>query len=174
MDDGGGLNASTWEVPPGGWEEERSGVWGCRVCVCVCVGGGGGYHWRELPQVSSFVVTNMFVATNTCLSRRNISFAATKVCSSRQAYFCRDKRHVLSRQKNPFLSRQNYVCHDKKFAITKICGVKHNFVATKVSSRQAYFCCDKSRVLSRQFKKQQLLAAPTNDGVCVCGGGGGL
>ena len=72
------------------------------MCVCVCVGGGGN-HWRELPQVSSFVVTN------TRLSRQ------ARVCHdkthllSQQKYARRDKhafvatKDILSRQKNPVM-----------------------------------------------------------------------
>ena len=50
-----------------------------------------------------------FVATNTCLSRQNPSFAATKVSLSREKYFCRDKSFVatsilLSCQKTCFVA----------------------------------------------------------------------
>ena len=41
---------------------------------------------------------SMFVATKVCLSRQNYVFVTTNVLS-RQAYFCRDKRRVLSRLK---------------------------------------------------------------------------
>ena len=54
--------------------------------------------------------------------RQNTSLAATKVCLPRQNFCC-----------------NKIVCHDK-----------HVFVGTKVLSRQAYFCCDKRCVLSRQ------------------------
>ena len=77
--------------------------------------------------------------------------------------FCRDK-HV---------SRQKYTCRDKTFVSTNICRHKHvclshksmlvatntcigrdkhNFVATKVLSRQAYFCRDKRCMLSPQTR----------------------
>ena len=51
-----------------------------------------------------FVATNVFlsltfVATNTCLF-----FPATKRLLLRQAYFCRDKRRVLWRQKRVFVA----------------------------------------------------------------------
>ena len=66
----------------------------------------------------------IFVATNMC-SRQCSSFVAIKVC----------------------LPRQNYVCRDKCFVAIKTC-----FFATKPLSRQAYFCGDKRRVLSRQTR----------------------
>ena len=97
------------------------------------------YHWRELPQVSflsrqmfcrgtrlfvsMFAVTkllsqqnyvsrqNIFVVTHICRDK-NV-FVTTKVLS-RQAYFCRDKRRVLS--------QQTHVCCDKsKLVATKLC-----------------------------------------------------
>ena len=62
-----------------------------------------------------FVATSLFfVATNTCLSQQNMPFVATKVCLSRQ---------------------------------TKLSLSREIFVATKVLSRQAYICRDKRRVL---------------------------
>ena len=54
-------------------------------------GGGGGYLWRELPQVS-------FLSRENMSCRDKSMFAATKRLSQ-QAYFFRDKRRVLSRQK---------------------------------------------------------------------------
>ena len=62
---------------------------------------------------------------NTCLSRQNTYFFATK--------------HVYCRDKSMLTLLQAYVCRDK-----------HDFVPTKVLSRQAYFCRHKRRVLSRQ------------------------
>ena len=41
-------------------------------------------------------------------------------------------------------------CRDKTFVTTNIWRDKHNFVATTVLLRQAYFCRDKTRLLSRQ------------------------
>ena len=75
----------------------------------------------------------IFVATNTYLSRQNTSFVTTKVR----------------------LPRQNFCC-DKIFL-----------------SRQAYYCRDKRRVLSRQTRKTfvatkiLLVAAPANDSVAT-------
>ena len=95
--------------------------------------------------------------------RQNTSFVATKVCLSRQTYFCRDKYNfavtkVLSRQTyflqnmsfvatNVCLSRQTRVCRDKYlsrqkyFVQTKdvFCDSKHVFVATKPFSRQKLY-----------------------------------
>ena len=47
----------------------------------------------------------------------------------------------------------------------KKCRNKNMFVATKVLSRQAYFCRDKRRVLSRQTCVMMLVAAPANDNI---------
>ena len=60
---------------------------------------------------------------DTCLSRQNTSFVATKVCLSRQN-FCRNK-HIFVATK--LLSRQKY-CHDKLTFVT----TNTSFVATKV------------------------------------------
>ena len=61
---------------------------------------------KYLLRQTSFCLQDKltFIATNTCLSRQ--TFVATKVLS-RQAYFCRDKRHVLL--------RQTRVCRDKNY-----------------------------------------------------------
>ena len=84
--------------------------------------------------------------------------------SCHKYYFCRDK-HVVSlfvatnmcfSRQNPFLSLQNYVCRDKYFSWQVLSRQKYFFAtnifffATKLLSRQAYFCRDKRRVLSRQ------------------------
>ena len=68
-------------------------------------------------------------------------FVATKLCLSRQTYFCRDKR--LSRQifiatNVILLTRQAYFCRDKHLSQQKFCRGKHTFVVTK-----GMFCCDK-------------------------------
>ena len=88
----------------------------------------GGYHWHGLPQVSLL---------------------------SRQAYFCRDKRRILS--------RQTLVYRDKsKLVVT-------NLVATKLCLPRQKFCRDKTTSihLSRQktcFVTTEILeAAPAND-----------
>ena len=59
-------------------------------------------------------------------------------CMIACAYHWRELPQVL------LLSRQTRVCRDKI-----LCRYKHNFVATKLSSRQAYSCRDKRRVLLR-------------------------
>ena len=68
------------------------------------------YHWRDLPQVSFLSRQKVmllqqkyacrdktFVAKTICLSRQ--IFFHDNIILSRQAYFCRGKRRVLSRQK---------------------------------------------------------------------------
>ena len=97
------------------------------------------YFWHE----RSFVATNMFVVTNTCLLWQNMAFvmtklslswqnlcrniflswqifAATNIILSWQTHVCHDKTHLLSWQK--------YACHDKTFVTTK---------------DVFYVCCDK-------------------------------
>ena len=60
--------------------------------------------------------------TRICLGKYSSwkSFVPTNIILSQQAYFCRDKRHVLS--------QQTHVCHNK-----------HMFVATKLLSRQKLY-----------------------------------
>ena len=62
----------------------------------------------SFPSLAGAAKSIIFVATNTRLSQQNAPFVATKRLSqqtrvtkvlSRQAYFCREKRRVLSRQK---------------------------------------------------------------------------
>ena len=72
------------------------------------------------------------------------------------------KYHLLSRQKRVccdkiiFRCDKTYACRDKSFLATNtfssrqhFCRNKQNFVATKVLSQQAYFCCANT-CLSRQ------------------------
>ena len=144
---------------------------------------------KHVFVVTIFVVTSIlllwqkmcFGATKTCLSRqkwacRDKSFVVTKLClllqifvvtkllswqKDAKAYFCHDKRCVLSRPKHvchdksklvvtKVLSWQNYVCCYKYLSWQNFCCNKSMFLATKVLSWQAYFCHDKRRVLSRQ------------------------
>ena len=124
-------------------------------------------HWRELSQVPFLSQQKfchdkyVFVTTNVCSSRQNMSFVVTKVCLSQQkfrhdnmfccdisllqqAYLCQDKRHVLS--------WQTHVCHDKSMLVVtklylswrKLCCNKHNFVMTKLFSQQACFFRNKN------------------------------
>ena len=106
------------------------------------------YHWRELPQVSFFVATNVL---------------------SRQTRVCCDKTRLLSSQK--------YACRDKiVFVAPNICHNKHNFVAASIIlSRQTQ---NKSFVATKVYLSLQnscrdkimfvatkmiLVAAPAND-----------
>ena len=53
-----------------------------------------------------------------------------------------------------------HVCRDKsKLVVIKLCRDKIMFVASKVLSRQAYFCRDKRRVATKMI----LAAAPADD-----------
>ena len=82
--------------------------------------------------------------------------------------YCRDKHKFcrasipLSRQKMwrelpqvSFLSRQNTSKRrDRTFVATNIYRNKHNFIATKVMSREAYFCRDKHVFLATKLSYQ--------------------
>ena len=73
---------------------------------------------------------------------------------SRQTCVCRN-RTVFCRVKSMLVATNTYACRDK-----------HNFVATKVFSRQAYFCRDERRVfvgLCFVATKMILVAAPATD-----------
>ena len=106
--------------------------------------------------------------TRLFLRHFKIMFVVTKVLLW-QAYFCRNKRHVLLHMfvmTEVNLSWQNYVCCNK-------CLLRQKHVMTKVLSRQAYFCRDKRRVLLWQTRvcrdktfvatKIILVSAPAND-----------
>ena len=109
-----------------------------------------------------FVMSNNFVTSKLLLLRQTCVL-------SWQKYACHDKTFVTM---NICLSQQIFVATT---FVTKyfFCRNKHNFVTTKVLSRQAYFCCDKRCVLSWQPRvcrnktfvttKMILVAAPTND-----------
>ena len=128
--------------------------------------------WRELPQVEFFVATKgprlsipiiggsghkyiIFVATKV-LSRQNTSFVATKVCLSRQ-------NQVLAGAATSIIFVATKVIATNTFVATKhvFCRDKSMFLATKLLSRQAYFCLDKRRVC--RDRKMILVAAPAND-----------
>ena len=100
------------------------------------------YHWREMPQVSLAGNATSIIGGK---CHKYHFFGSTK-------YFCRDNIfpesiHVFFfREKSMFLATK--VLSQERFVATNICGDKHNFVLTKVLSRQAYFCRDKRRVLS--------------------------
>ena len=63
-----------------------------------------------------------FDATNTSLLRQIFVATSTELLSQ-QAYFCRDKRRVLT--------RQTCVCCDKYLSPQVFCRGKHIFVVTK-------------------------------------------
>ena len=73
------------------------------------------YHWRELPQISFFSCVRRYLHNFFATKDVSYMFVATKLltklCLSRQAYFCSDRRRVLS--------RQTRVCREKK---GDICG----------------------------------------------------
>ena len=85
----------------------------CRATDCVAVIRGSA---KTLPRTNTCLSRQIFVATkhffrDKLKKNRDKSFVATKVLS-RQAYFCRDKRRVLSWQAR--------VCRDRTFVATKI------------------------------------------------------
>ena len=64
------------------------------------------YAWHE----KRFVATKYFSQQNFCRNRLRQIFVPTKICLSRQAYFCRGKGRVLSRKKlSPFLIRRMFL-----------------------------------------------------------------
>ena len=80
-------------------------------------------HWRELSQVPFLSQQKfchdkyVFVTTNVCSSRQNMSFVVTKVCLLWQNYICHDESYVAT---NIIFSWQNF-SHDKPaFFITKM------------------------------------------------------
>ena len=104
------------------------------------------YHWWELPQVP-FLSWQKVLLWQTCVGRDKQVFVTTKYI------FCHDKN----------LLWQTCVCGNKSFVPTQIfCHDKrHFFFATKLLSRQAYFCCDERWVFV--VTKMILVAAPAND-----------
>ena len=93
----------------------------------------------------SFVATNnVFVTTKHvfCRDKSICMRVATNLILLQQTRVCRDKTHLLSRQK--------YACRDACLS-RQIFVVKKIFVASNlILSRQKYFCRDKRRILSRQ------------------------
>ena len=92
---------------------------------------------------SDILLRHVFVSTKHVFVAKKQQ-KTTTTCLSQQAYFCRDKRCVLS--------RQTRVCRDKSKLY--VCRDKHTFVATK-----DYFCLDKKIVATKII----LVAAPAND-----------
>ena len=74
----------------------------------------------------------IFVETKHVYCRDKSMLAATKLCLSQQACFCRDK----------YLSRQKYVCDTclsrQIFLVTKVCLSRQKYL-----SRPKYVCRDK-------------------------------
>ena len=114
------------------------------------------YHWWELPQVSFLsrqkyaCRDKTFAATKICSSRQNIFvatkllsrqiFVATKLCLSRQMFV------IFFAAAKVCLSRQN-VCHDKHVFVATNIDREKRFVATK-----DYFVVTNT-CLSRQTKE---------------------
>ena len=124
------------------------GGFGVGVCVERVMGGGGSRADRLTAVVSSrvtitgvschkchFCHEKTFVMTNT-------SSVVTKVCLLQQKFY---------HDKHTFVTTKDMFCHDKHMFVTTKVSFVHNkimFVATKVLTQQAYFCCNKRRVLS--------------------------
>ena len=140
-----------------------------------------GRWWLDLPDLGFTLCTiiggrchqyhfcqdKRFVATNTFDYQHKSMLVAPKVLS-RQNYVCRNKylswQTCVCCDKSMFVTTQ--LCRDKYLSWQKFCHFcrnKHNFVVTKLLSRQAYFwhvCYYKTFVMT---KKIQLMAAPAND-----------
>ena len=151
----------------------------CLYC-CICIiSSGWSCHKYHFCCDKSSVVTNMCLVQQKSLSGQTIfvvtnkSFVTTSILLLQQAYFCCDKRHVLS--------QQTHICHDKiKHVVTKVlsqlnyiccnksCHNKNMFVAKKVLSRRKTCFVVTSICLSQQniyVVKMILVAAPTKDSV---------
>ena len=129
------------------------------------------YQGRELSQVS-------FLLQQTFCHDKHMSVTTKHVCW--HLYACCHKAFVATT--NMCLSEQIFVMRKKEKFTSKIfCHDKHNFVVTKVLSQEAYFCCDKRHVLSKQtcvFSQQthvcrnktvvkRKIIPPANDNYCV-------
>ena len=79
-------------------------------------------------------VSGMLLSVPLTGAATSIIFVATNVCFSRRKSFVMTKNMLV---KTKLLSRQSMFV---MFVATNICRNKHNFVATKVLMRQAYFC----------------------------------
>ena len=93
----------------------------------------------------TFVTTKVWSRQNYVC--RNQTFVATSILLSQQTRVCCEKTRLLSWQK--------YACRDKTFIATNMCLSLEIFVETKVLSRRIRVCCNKSSVstciiLSRQ------------------------
>ena len=101
------------------------------------------YHWRELPRVSFLSRQSMtFVATKVCLSWQSFCHFVTTACLSRQRFRL---------DKHTFVLTKDVFCHNKHvFAATEVCLLQQIFFTAKLLSWQAYFCCNKRRVLYQQ------------------------
>ena len=105
-----------------------------------------------------FCHNKTFVTTNICCDIH--VFVVTKVLLQ-HAYFCCDKRPVLSQQSRVCRNKSKLVMTNIIFVATKV--LLQQFVvvvATNVLSQQAYFCHDKRHVVATKII---LMAAPTND-----------
>ena len=94
-----------------------------------------------------------------------VSFLSQQKFYRDKHVFCRTKSIFSRRDNHNFvatkvLSRQAYFCHDKQVS-------SNNFVATKVLSRQAYFCRDKRRVLCLSRQKLYLWQLPPMISLCT-------
>ena len=129
----------------------------------------------------------IFVATNTCLSRKNTSLVATKVCLQRQ----KNRSKVLSRQN--CLPRQNIFVATKRlswqifvFVATQLCGssrqwysagqenseVKDNLMAISslLSLTLSWYCSLVQRTMLRVRvqHEQSLTQEPEANNECIC------
>jgi len=101
-------------------------------------------QWRRLLSLARSTTSIIFIATNTCLSRKKSYFVATKISLSQQTRICRDKTFVATN-----------ICSNKHiFFTTRVCRDK-----TRVLSREKYDCFDKTFVATKMI----LVAAPGSD-----------
>ena len=99
-----------------------------KFCATIIAGiiGRSGHKYH-------FCHDNFFVATSLLLSQQ------TRVCSNKRRHLFTTKVCLL-RQISVTMNTNTSICCEKSYVIIKIfCHDKHNFVATKVLSRQAFF-----------------------------------
>ena len=87
------------------------------------------------------VATSIVSVAPKVLSRQTQDWCDKQVFGATKHFFCREKNMLVATKL--CLPRPTRVSRDKTCFATNICRNKHNFVATKVLSQQAYFCRDK-------------------------------
>ena len=139
--------------------------------------GGGCHQYNFSHNKHVFVVTKtrLFVASKTFavvtnICRKKHVFVMTKLLS-RQAYFCRNKIHILSWWTCVCCDNSKLVVHNKTFVPIKLCLLQRIFVVTKLLLRQKYVGRNKCFVMTTTLLSQQKTGfVVTNVYTCMCCG----